>query len=550
MAFRIMTNRTLRVPRRRRAGLRRFAAGSFPPARRPAPLTLFFLGASIAFVLCFSPPARAEPNNAPAAGAPPAKAAVSLPSWSPLVKRVLPAVVNVTAEMPPEAAGADAAPREGAAGPGGRTEPSFDDFLRRYFEQRGQSFGAPPPPGVKTGTGGKTISVGSAFIIDPAGYIVTNNHVVAGATKITVIFPDNSQHLATLVGADPKIDIALLKVSVKRKLPFLQWGDSNSVEVGDWVMTVGNPFGLGGTVTAGIVSALGRDLQQGPFDDFLQIDAPINRGSSGGPTFDTAGRVVGINAAIFSPTGGSVGIGFAIPSSIAKVIVQKLRDSGHADHGYLGVTIQTISPDIARALHMDPEKPVGLLVNEVAEGSPAARAGLQPGDVITEADGHAVLVPHDVSQFVVTAKVGDKLRITLDRNGQTRKLEAVVALAPSPVPSSAVAPGQSADSVPAPTVLGIWFAGLTPDIRRELHLAESLQGVVIGGVDPNSRAAAIGLVPGDVVISIDRQMVAEPAEAMQKLRAAVGESDVLFLVSRHGSNQFIVLSAPEKDGND
>lgn len=505
-------------------------------------------GASVAFAVCFALSARAESNMAVDVSPPQAKAIVSLPSWSPLVKRVLPAVVNVTAEMPPGAAAVDGdRPREDGAG--GAADPSFYDFLRRYFEQRGLRSGTPLSPGVKTATGGKTISVGSAFIIDPMGYIVTNNHVVAGATKITVIFPDNSQHVATLVGTDPKIDIALLKVSVKRKLPFLQWGDSNSVEVGDWVMTVGNPFGLGGTVTAGIVSALGRDLQQGPFDDFLQIDAPINRGSSGGPTFDTAGRVVGINAAIFSPTGGSIGIGFAIPSSIAKVIVQKLRDTGHADHGYLGITIQTISPDIARALHMDPEKPLGLLVNEVSEDSPAAKAGIQPGDVITEADGRTVLVPHDISQFVVTAKVGDKLHLTLDRNGKTRKLEAVVALASPPIPPSAGVRGQSADSVQAPTVMGLWFANLTPDLRRELHLAESVQGVVVGGVDANSRAAAMGLVPGDVVLSIDRQPVEEPAEAMQKLRLAADENDILLLVNRHGDTQFMVLSAPEKTGD-
>jgi len=471
----------------------------------------------------------------------------SLPSWSPLVKRVLPAVVNVAAEIPPEAAPTEGeSPSEDSPGQGNKADTPFDDFLRHYFEQHGLPEGTPLSPGTKTATGGKMISVGSAFIIDPAGYIVTNNHVVARATKITVIFQDNSRHSATIVGADPKMDIALLKVSGKHNLPFLQWGDSNKVEVGDWVMTVGNPFGLGGTVTAGIVSALGRDLQQGPFDDFLQIDAPINRGSSGGPTFDTDGHVVGINAAIYSPNGGSIGIGFAIPSSVAKVIVQKLRDTGHADHSYLGLSIQSISPAIAHALHIEAENPLGLLVTEVAANGPAAKAGVQSGDIIKEADGHAVQVPHDISKFVVTAKVGDKLRITLDRNGKSQTLEMIVAQAPSGEQLVAVKRNQGGGVTETPPVMGIWLANLTSDLRRELHVATSVQGVVVGGVEANSTAAAIGLIPGDVVLSINRQAVTEPMDATRKLRAAADQGDVLILINRQGSAEFVVLPAESK----
>ena len=460
---------------------------------------------------------------------------VALPSWSPLVKKVLPAVVNVTAEINPDAAQAEA-PEERQAGP------SLDDFLRRYFEERGLA--TPLPPGTRTATRGKLTSVGSAFIIDPSGYVVTNNHVVAGATKITVILQDNTRHTAELVGADPKIDIALLKISARHKLPSLSWGDSNKVSVGDWVMAVGNPFGLGGTVTSGIVSALGRDLQQGPFDDFLQIDAPINRGNSGGPTLDIEGRVVGINSAIYSPTGGSVGIGFAIPSNIAKVIVQKLRDSGHADHGFLGFSVQSISPDIADALHLDPDKPQGLLVNDVVPQSPAATAGLQAGDIIVEANGQPVVATHDISKFVVNARMGETLHLTAQRFDKTMKVDMVVAKTPTREELAAWLEGPAANHAQVPPALGLWLANLTDDLRRELQLAPTVQGVVIGGIEPKSPAAAIGLAPGDVIVSINRQSIAEPARATNLLRGAATEGEVLILVNRHGDSQFMVLTPP------
>jgi serine protease Do len=362
--------------------------------------------------------------------------------------------------------------------------------------------------------------------------------VVAGATKITVILQDNSRHVAELVGTDPKIDLALLKITTKRKLPYLQWGDSNRVMVGDWVLAVGNPFGLGGTVTTGIVSALGRDLQQGPFDDFLQIDAPINRGNSGGPTFDIEGRVIGINSAIYSPSGGSVGIGFAIPSNIARTIVQKLREGGSPDHGFLGFSIQSIDPDIARALNLDPEKPQGLLVSDVVPQSPAFKAGLKAGDVVTQADGHPVLVNHDISKFIVTAKIGDVLHLVVTRDDKPLKIDLTLIKQPSPDQLNAWLTGTETPRGP-PAAAGMWFAGLTEDMHRELHLAPTIQGVVIGGVAEKSPAASIGLLPGDVLVSVNREPVANPAEAIAKLKAA--EGDVLILVNRHADAQFMVL---------
>ncbi len=482
-----------------------------------------------------SAPASAQQDNASRL---PTAPIVSLPSWSPLVKKAMPAVVNISAEISPEAA-AQAHGHE-AAGDSG----SFDDFLRRYFEQRGQQMPGGSEslsPGTRAAVNGKVMSLGSAFIIDPAGYIVTNNHVVAGATKITVILQDNSRHVADLVGADPKIDLALLKIATKRKLPALQWGDSNKVAVGDWVLAVGNPFGLGGTVTAGIVSALGRDLQQGPFDDFLQIDAPINRGNSGGPTFDIEGHVVGINTAIYSPSGGSVGIGFAIPSNIAKVIVQKLREGGQPDHGFLGFAIQSIDPDIARILHLDPDKPQGLLVSDIVPQSPAAKAGLQVGDVITQADGHPVLVNHDISKFIVTAHIGDVLHLTVLRGEQTVKLDLTLIKQPSPEQLNAWLTGPDAPRAGPPMALGMWFAALNEDAHHELHLPPTVTGVLVGGIAEKSPGASIGLLPGDVLVSVNREPVANPAEATAKLKAAASDGDVLILVNRHGDPQFMVL---------
>jgi len=471
-----------------------------------------------------------------AAKKPPLASPIALPTLSPLVKRVMPSVVNILAEIPAEAVSAEG---DAAGSAGGQGQTPFDDFMRRYFEQHGLPGGPAKPP-----AGEKGISLGSGFVIDSAGYIVTNYHVITTATKITVVFQDNSKHAATLVGADTKTDLAVLKIATKAKLSALQWGDSDKVEVGDWVMTVGNPFGLGGTVTTGIVSALGRDIQHGPFDDFLQIDAPINRGSSGGPTFDTSGRVVGVNTAIYSPSGGNVGIGFAIPSSIARLVVKHLQEEGHANHGYLGISVQVVGPEIAGALHMDPENPQGLIVVEVADDSPAAQAGLQVGDVIKTANGRPALAAHDVSRLVGAARVGDKLALAIERDGAPLKIEATIAKAPRTDPN---APAQEEAASDGPTqansARGLWFTGLSADVREQDHLSPNVTGVVIGGIADDSSAAASGLLAGDVVLSIDRVPVGSPQDAARKLQLVASSDDVLVLINRRGTLQFMALPA-------
>jgi serine protease Do len=500
------------------------------------------LGLLLAAVsLCGTVPARAD-SAADAAKKPPLSTPIALPTLAPLVKKVMPSVVNIVAEIPAESVVESA---ETATGEGGQGQTPFDDFMRRYFEQHGLPT---PPPAAKPGAGAKGVSLGSGFVVDPAGYIVTNNHVIATATKITVVFQDNSKHPATVVGVDTKTDLAVLKIATKAKLAALQWGDSDKVEVGDWVMTVGNPFGLGGTVTTGIVSALGRDIQHGPFDDFLQIDAPINRGSSGGPTFDTSGRVVGINTAIYSPSGGNVGIGFAIPSSIGRLVVKHLQEEGHANHGYLGVSVQVVGPEIAGALHMDPVNPQGLIIVDVSNDSPAAEAGLQIGDVIKSANGKPALATHDVSRLVGAARVGDKLVLAIDRDGTAMKIDVTIGKAVRTDPN---APPAAVAATEGPTqtnsARGMWFTALSSEVREEINLSPSATGVVIGGIADDSPAVSAGLLAGDVVLSVGRVAVASPTDAARKLQLVSSTGDVLMLINRHGTLQFVALPA-ESDG--
>ena len=380
------------------------------------------------------------------------------------------------------------------------------------------------------------MALGSGFIIDAAGYIVTNNHVIANAEKVTVIFQDNSRHTAKVIGRDEKTDIALLKVDTGRELPYVTWGNSDNAKVGDWVVAVGNPFGLGGTVTAGIVSALGRNINEGPYDDFLQIDAPINRGNSGGPTFDLHGRVIGINTAIYSPSGGSVGIGFALPSNTAKFVVAELKQNGHVTWGWLGVAIQSVTPSIAKSLGLDPERTSGALVASVSPDSPAAKAGLKSGDVITAAGGHKIQTVHDLPRLVAASPVGSKLGLTILRNGNEQTLDATIGEMPKKLASAEPGGEQPASA------LGMQFVPLTPQLRSQLRVPKEVNGVVVGQIASDSPANALGMQPGDVIEPIDQKPVTRPAEAAKELKVAAAHGDVLLLLNRHGVNEFVGLS--------
>jgi serine protease Do len=306
------------------------------------------------------------------------------------------------------------------------------------------------------------------------------------------------------------------------------------------VIAVGNPFGLEGTVTAGIISARGRDIESGPFDNFLQIDAPINRGNSGGPTFNLDGEVLGINTAIYSPSGGSIGIGFAIPAAFARQVVSQLKAKGHVDHGWLGVSLQNMTPDLARGFAIDPANPVGAIVDDVVHDSPAARAGLRQGDVIVAVNGEAVRVAHDLPRLVGEDSVGARVTLTLRRDGKDQTLDAIIGAMPEPprVADAAEEEG-SGSSQPPNAGLGMELQPLTADLRRRLQLPKSVEGVFVAELAPASPAASLGVKPGDVIVSIGRQKVTSPQDLTERLRRALAGGQVVMLVNRHGSSQFV-----------
>ncbi len=442
----------------------------------------------------------------------PAQARPAPDSFADLVDELLPTVVNISTTQAVEQ---------------GRGSEEFEEFFREFFERRGQR------PQQR-----RQNSLGSGFIIDPAGFIVTNHHVIAEADEISVRLSDDTTLEATIVGSDEKTDIAVLKVEADRPLPATRWGRSDRTRIGDWVIAIGNPFGLGGTVTAGIVSARQRDINAGPYDDFIQTDAAINRGNSGGPMFNLAGEVIGINSAIFSPSGGSIGIGFAIPSALAKNIVDQLRDMGSVRRGWLGVRIQNVTDELAEGLRLDSAR--GALVASVSGGGPAEAAGVKQGDVILEFDGRPVPKYRNLSRMVAETAVGKRVKVVVWRKGRavtlTVKLgeleeERVAARTPPTVTPSDDGVVES---------LGLNLAVITPELRQRFDLDEKTKGVVITDVVPDGSAAEKDLRPGDVIVEIDLEEVNEPADVSEKVEKAKDEGHrvVTLLVFRQGKGDF------------
>jgi serine protease Do len=499
------------------------------------------LGLGLGATLALSPLVWAQNPAAPATS--PASLQAGQQSFAPLVKRVLPAVVNISVTEKASADEmSDQTPENFRGAP-------FEDFLRRFFDQRnggGRLEGRPFSEGPHERGGLKGIALGSGFIIDPAGYIVTNNHVVGEAAKVQVILQDDSKYTAKIIGRDPRTDIAVLKISADKPLPYVNFGDSGGAQIGDWVVAVGNPFGLGGSVTTGIISARGRDIHTGQFDDFLQIDAPINRGNSGGPTFNLDGQVIGINTAIYSPNGGSVGIGFAVPSNVAKTVVAELEKSGKVSRGWLGVQIQEVTPAIAASLGLKGEQ--GALVAVVTPGSPGAEAGLKQGDVILSFDGTAVKQLRDLPRLVAAKGPGSAASVTVWRNGQSSELHTTLAEAPEN-PRVATT-GDESSGAEKSDALGMHFAALTDERRQELRVGRDAHGVVVAGVDTGSPADALGLSSGDVLVSINQQPVHTPQEAAQKLKeiATSPQKNVLLLLNRHGTSQYVGVNLSKDAG--
>jgi serine protease Do len=515
----------------------------------------FGLGATLAlspFVWAENP---AGTNNSPQAGNAAAEtmtspmALMQHQSFAPLVKKVSPAVVNISVT---QSGSSDAM----AEGPEQGTSPDFpnspfDEFLRRFFDQQnpnGQRHLFPQMPGGQA----HRIALGSGFIIDPSGYVVTNSHVVGDASKVEVTLQDDIKYPAKIIGRDPKTDIALLKIKADKPLPHVTFGDSSAAQVGDWVMAVGNPFGLGGTVTTGIISARGRDIHSGPFDDFLQIDAPINRGNSGGPTFNLDGQVIGINTAIYSPNGGSVGIGFAVPSSLAKTVVAQLEQHGKVSRGWLGVQIQEVTPAIASSLGLQGEH--GALVAVITPDSPGAKAGLKQGDVIMTFNGNEVSRLRDLPRLVAETAPDTGVKMQVWRNGQPVELHATLGELPNNEQVASATNGREQDGeqdeAARADALGMHLAPLNSQLRRELHTGKEVQGVVITQVDPGSAAAEVGLNEGDVVVAIDQQPVKTPQEAAAKLKEAASspKKSALLLLNRRGVTQYVGVNLSANQG--
>ena len=488
-------------------------------------------------------------GTAASATAPAALAPMS--GFADIVDSVRPAVVNIEVER-------EAGWRMGSAGDGEGSE-EFEDFFERYFDTPGEGPGAEDRDEMskslkrwfrefqerrqgQEGHGGPQgipmRAAGAGFIIDADGTIVTNNHVVAGADKITVTLHDGRSFEGSLVGRDPATDLAVIDIEDDKPFPFVAFGDSDATRVGDWVLTVGNPFGLENSVTMGIVSASGRSIGAGRYDDFLQIDAPINRGNSGGPAFNTQGEVIGVNTAIFSPSGGSVGIGFAIPSAMVQEIVAELQDDGRVERGWLGVHIQPVTEDLAEGLDLDEAR--GAIVAEVTEDSPAEAAGFAAGDVILSVNDKAIDDVRDLTRTIARLDPGEQAEIGLWRKGESTNLTVELGAFPEP---EQVAMGQDEGPKTGDAVMGMRLAELDERARQAFDIEEDTEGVLITDVRPDSWAARKGLRRGDVIVQAGLSPVSSPDEVAAAVESAKQEDRkaVLVLISREEEERFVTL---------
>lgn len=478
------------------------------------------------------------PNQSAIAAGPVSVQPVVMPSFADLAEKVTPAVVSVRVR----GAGRTANSQDFFGGPGGDPFPGLppDSPLRRFFggpDQNTPGNRANPRPAPQ---GRQGVSLGSGFFVSEDGYVVTNNHVIDNGTDFTIITDDGSQFTAKLVGKDDKTDVAVLKVDANRPFTYVKFTD-DPPRVGDWVVAVGNPFGLGGTVTAGIVSARGRQIGSGPYDDYLQIDAPVNRGNSGGPTFNIRGEVVGINTAIYSPSGGSVGIAFDIPASTAAKVVSDLRTNGSIVRGWLGVQIQPVNASIADSLRLRGTK--GALVSEPQAGSPAEASGIKSGDVILSVDGRPVADPRDLAVLIASYPPNASVKVSVWRDGVQQDITVKLGKLPSDPQVAAANPGN--DQRPGNNTgrnanQGTQLQGLGVTVTPSRDAAG---GVLISRVDPNGIAAQAGLDVGDVILTVGGTKVANAADVDKAVNLAKqqGLKAVLLRVKSGDDTQFVAL---------
>ncbi|WP_298275570.1 Do family serine endopeptidase [uncultured Bradyrhizobium sp.] len=454
-----------------------------------------------------------------------------------IAEKVIDAVVNISTSQTIEAnKGGGAMPQ---LPPGSPFEEFFDDFFKN---RRG--------PGGKGGDKSgefqprKTNSLGSGFIVDTSGIVVTNNHVIADADEINVILNDGTKIKAELVGVDKKTDLAVLKFKPPKPLTAVKFGDSDKIRLGDWVVAIGNPFSLGGTVTAGIVSAKNRDISQGPYDSYIQTDAAINRGNSGGPLFNLDGEVIGVNTLIISPTGGSIGLGFAVPSKTVAGVVDQLQKYGELRRGWLGVRIQAVTDEIADSLNIKPAR--GALVAGVDDKGPAKPAGIEPGDVVVKFDGKDVKDPKDLSRIVADTAVGKEVDVVIIRKGneETRKVTLGRLEDNDKVQANAKPKDDTAEKPVTQKALGLDLAALSKDLRTKYKIKDSVKGVVVTGVDSNSDAAEKRLSAGDVIVEVAQEAVSNAGDIKKRIDQLKkdGKKSVLLLVSNgDGELRFVAL---------
>ena len=464
-------------------------------------------------------------------------------SVAPVAEKLIDAVVNISTSQTLKGPEGVPLPKVPKGAP-------FEEFFEDFFNRKG---GRSP-------SDRKVSSLGSGFVIDgKEGYVVTNNHVIEGADEIIVNFNDGTKlKVDKVLGKDTKTDLALLKVTPKKPLPSVPFGSSNKIKVGDWVMAIGNPFGLGGSVTVGIISAKQRDINSGPYDDYLQTDAAINKGNSGGPLFNMEGEVIGVNTAIISPTGGSIGIGFAVPSDTALVVVDQLRQFGETRRGWLGVKIQTITDDIAEASGVKENS--GALVASVTPDSPAAKAGIQDGDVILKFDGKDVTSMRGLPRLVAQTPIGKDVDVELLRKGQKMTLKVAVGrlAEDEPVKASAKEPpkskgkgkdrdknsGKSGSSSGRPSLIGLVLAPLDDELRAKHKIGKDVKGVIVLQVDPASPAAEKGVKVGDVIVEVAQEAVTsldDVAKSVDKVTKAGRKAVLLRLEDGKGDLRFVAV---------
>jgi serine protease Do len=456
-----------------------------------------------------------------------------------VAERVIDSVVNISTSQTVEAKGGG----EGRGAmpqlpPGSPFEEFFDDFFKNRRGGPGGSKGGELQPH-------KTNSLGSGFIVDTSGIVVTNNHVIADADEINVIMNDGTKVKAELVGVDKKTDLAVLKFKPAKPLTAVKFGDSDKLRLGEWVIAIGNPFSLGGTVTAGIVSARNRDISSGPYDNYIQTDAAINRGNSGGPLFNLDGEVIGVNTLIISPSGGSIGIGFAVPSKTVAGVVDQLRQFGELRRGWLGVRIQTVTDEIAESLNIKPAR--GALIAGVEDKGPAKPAGIEPGDVVIKFDGKDIREPKDLSRVVADTAVGKEVDVVIIRKGQeeTHKVTLGRLEDTDKAVPAAVKKDEPAEKPVTQKALGLDLATLSKDLRSRYKIKDSVKGVIITNVDSTSDAADKRLSPGEVIVEVAQEAVSNAADVKKRVDQLKkdGKKSVLLLVSNaDGELRFVALS--------